>query len=158
MKSPPPYAIRMNSVNNIPPEAAREAFLEHVRRKAMDAHEAYGPQLTGPDMLRLLEDEQVVRYPTSVHFDDSALQQHEFAFAKALGFHTSDGFALCIHPVFKDTPDAWPFLMSYHIPVINYGDLVDAEVSEVFGATLLGIDQEEYYQAVCRLADSIPLA
>ena len=36
--------------------------------------------------------------------------------------------------------------------------MADAEGAELYGATLLGLSQESYYQALCELADSIGAA
>ena len=33
--------------------------------------------------------------------------------------------------------------------------IVEAPQAELYGATLLGLDVEQYYQAICELADSI---
>ncbi len=46
-------------------------------------------------------------------------------------------------------------LIAYHIPVINYGTIVEALDAELFGATLLGLEVEAYYQALCELADAL---
>ena len=43
-------------------------------------------------------------------------------------------------------------------PGINYGDIATHEEAELFGATLLGLDQEHYYATLCKLADSLPAA
>jgi hypothetical protein len=39
---------------------------------------------------------------------------------------------------------------------VNYGEIVSHEEAELFGATLLGMDVEEYYRALCDLADGVP--
>ena len=68
----------------------------------------------------------------------------------------SGGFCLFIHPHFEDQPEVWALLIAYHIPSINYGEIVSHDEAELFGATLLGMEQEEYYRALCELVDSIP--
>jgi hypothetical protein len=39
--------------------------------------------------------------------------------------------------------------------VINYGSIVETPEAELYGATLLGLEVEAYYQALCELADAM---
>ena len=107
-------------------------------------------------VLRLLDDRTVVRYPTTVRFDSGPLQPGEFAYAAPLGERPEDGFCLYVHPMFRDRPDALPLLVSYHIPPINYGEIVACEDCEQFGAALMGLEPDWYYGLLCGLSDSIP--
>lgn len=134
---------------------AGEAFAEHLRRKATEARLRYGLYIDAQAIVRMLDDRAVVRYPASVLFDSTALLPGEFAYARPLGFHPSDGFCLLIHPRYESQPDLWPLLFAYHIPSINYGDLAEPEHAELFGATLLGLEVETYYDALCELADGV---
>jgi len=43
----------------------------------------------------------------------------------------------------------------YMIPLINYGDIITDEHCLLYGATLLGMMEEEFYQAICRLAEFV---
>ncbi len=137
-------------------EQAREAFGAHLKAKATAARHKYGPQIDADAIRRMLQDPEVVRYPTTIEFDAAALQAPEFAHPRPLGFHASDGYCLFVHPHFRGQPENLPFLVAYHIPSINYGGIAEAEHAELYGATLLGLDVETYYQALCELADSIP--
>ncbi len=51
--------------------------------------------------------------------------------------------------------ELWPLLIAYHIPVINYGSIVEPADAELYGATLLGLEVEAYYQALCELTDAM---
>jgi hypothetical protein len=126
-------------------------FRDHLIRKAKHARRRHGPIIDVAAILAMLEDPEVVRYPTAMVFDAAPLQAHEFAYAQPLGFHPSDGFCLCIHPRFKDEPEQLPLIIAYHIPVINYGDIAGPEHAELFGSALLDAEVETYYQALCRL-------
>jgi hypothetical protein len=137
-------------------DQAKQAFHEHLVEKATAARFKYGLYIDTDAVLLMLDDDSVVRYPTTLVFDASPLQPHEFAFPQALGFHPSDGYALCIHPCFRAQREIWPLLVAYHIPVINYGSIVEAREAELYGATLLGLDVDGYYRALCELADSMP--
>ncbi len=135
---------------------ARIALKDHLHDKAMQARLKNGLYIDAEMILKLLDDPTFVRYPVSIRFDDEPLLDGEFAAPIPLGEHPSAGFCLCIHPCFEQQPEAWPLLIAYHIPSINYGEIVSHEEAEHFGATLLGLDVEDYYQALCELADSIP--
>jgi len=135
---------------------ARAAFSEHLKARAAAARLRYGPHVDADAILRMLRDREVLRYPTTIEFDAAPLHAHEFACPQPLGFHPSDGFCLFVHPHFKRQPENLPLLVAYHIPSINYGGIVEAEHAELYGATLLGLEVETYYQALCELADGIP--
>jgi hypothetical protein len=135
---------------------AREAFSEHLKAKAAAARRTYGPSVDADAILRMLRDREVVRYPTTIEYDVAPLHAHEFACPLPLGFHPSDGFCLFVHPHFERQPENLPLLVAYHIPSINYGGIVEPQHAELYGATLLGLEVETYYRALCGLADSIP--
>jgi hypothetical protein len=135
---------------------ATSAFREHLKAKAAAARLKYGPSIDAEAIRTILGDREVVRYPTSIEFDAAPLHVHEFACPQPLGFHASDGYCLFVHPHFRGQPENLPLLVAYHIPTVNYGDIVEAQDAELYGAALLGLDVETYYQALCKLADSIP--
>lgn len=116
----------------------------------------YGLYIDAEVIRRLLEDRAVVRYPTRSSFDAGPLQASEFAFVQPLGDSPQAGYCAVIHPQFQKQPDIWPLLISYHLVVVNYGDIAKAAEAELFGATLLGLEVDAYCQALCELADGIP--
>ncbi len=139
-----------------PAAAARSAFHDHLVAKASAARLRYGLYIDAEAVVTMLGDREVVRWPTRLNFDAAPLQPHEFAYPQPLGPHPSDGFVLLVHPWFRPQPENWPLLVAYHIPGINYGPLVEPGHAEIYGATLLGLEVETYYRALCELADSIP--
>ena len=134
----------------------RQSLHDHVVEKAAAARRKYGESLDYDAMLRLLADREVVRYPVAIRFDAEPLQPGEFAYAQPLGDRPSDGFCLCFHPCFQDRVDVLPLLMAYHLVRVNYGEIATYEEAELFGATLLGLDVDVYYETLCALVDSIP--
>ncbi len=131
------------------------ALRDHVALKAAAAHERLA-MLIGDDAIwRLLNDDAVVRYPVGVRFDDEPLDPGEFAVPSALGEHPSQGFCLFIHPRFEHRPETWPLIAGYYIPSINYGEIATEEDAELFGAVLVGMNTEEYYSALCAIADEV---
>ena len=132
------------------------ALCDHVQSKADDARRSYGGRVDYTAILRMLSDRSVVRYPTELRFDAGPLEPGEFAYAHPLGEEPGAGFHLFVHPEFEDRPEILPLLIAYHLVSINYGEIATHEEAELFGATLLGLDAECYYEALCAAADSVP--
>ena len=131
------------------------ALRDHVRVKALEAR-ARHPNLAGEAAVRaFLADEECVRYPTSLDFNAEKLEPGEFAWAEPLGASPGAGFQLHIHPRFQGDSELLPRLVAYHVVKINYGDIATFEEAEIYGATLLGLDVEEYYQSLCEAADAL---
>lgn len=136
-------------------EEAQQSLRDHVVAKATDARLRRAGCIDRDEMMRLLEDRAVVRYPLGVRFDAEPLLSGEFACLESLGDHPSDGFCLYIHPMFQGVDDLIPLLIAYYIPSVNYGEVASHVEAELFGATLLGIDVEEYYKILCSVADTV---
>ena len=136
-------------------EDGEKALRGHVVSKALFAREKYGGSVGYPEILQMLEDPEVVRFSTHIRFDAEPLRSSEFGHATPLGESPQQGYALFIHPAFKDREDILPLLVAYHIVTVNYGDVATMEEAELFGSTLLGMGQDEYYEALCELADSL---
>ncbi|MFT7668721.1 MAG: hydroxylamine dehydrogenase [Planctomycetota bacterium] len=60
-----------------------------------------------------------------------------------------------VHEKFQARPEALLRLVAYHIPSVNYSDLVASEEAELFGASLLGMALDDYYSEICLLADEV---
>ena len=135
---------------------AFNAMHDHLIQKASAAREKYGPSIDFKIMQQMLDDRSVVRYPVKIRFDREPLRPGEFAFAQRVGEQAKEGFCLFIHPHFENQPELLPRLIAYHVVDINYGEMATSSDAEVFGATLLGMEVAEYYQALCAAVDSIP--
>ena len=134
----------------------RIALRDHILEKTAAARTKHGPLIDDTAILKILGDRTIVRYPVGIRFDAAPLQAGEFAHPVAFGDHPNHGFCLFIHPVFEKQRDLWPLLFAYFIPPINYGDIADAEDCELFGASLLGLTVDSYYDALCSIADAFP--
>lgn len=133
----------------------RIALHDHIVDRASDARLRFGPSIDADAIMRILDDRKIVRYPVGVRFDSEQLEPGEFAWPMPLGERAQQGFCLFIHTHFEHRPETWAMLISYYIPTINYGELATHEEAELFGATLLGMDTEAYYQALCALSDEL---
>jgi hypothetical protein len=134
---------------------ANKALHEHILRTARLGRQRHTPFSSIESVRPLLADRDVVRYPVEIVFDATPLEPGEFACTELIASLPADGFRLYLHPHFEGHASALPILIAYHLPSINYGPIVTADHAEMFGATLLGMDRETYYQRVCALADSV---
>ncbi len=134
----------------------QEALRDHLIEKALLARSRYGPAIDARAIRRLLVDSEIVRYETEIVFDANPLQPGEFAWPELLDDQTPPKCRLIVHPHFRERPEVLPYLVAYHVPSINYLDLATHEEAELFGAALLGLEVDAYYERVCALADGMP--
>ena len=132
---------------------ARQSLNAHVTAKGTEIREKYGPTIGWHELLRILEDRTFVRYPCEIKFDSSHLQAGELAHPVARGDNPEDGFTIYVHPFFAMQLARVPHLVLYQLVLVNYGDFAASDDAEIFGATALGLEKEEYYRALCELAD-----
>ncbi len=135
-------------------EDGLRALEDHARDKAAFARAKYGGTIGFEEMRAILEDPEVVRFQTELRFDGQLLPG-EFAHLEARGDRASEGYSLFVHPSFAQRPDVLPMLIAYHLVRVNYGDMATTDAAELFGSTLLGIDREEYYAALCGFSDAL---
>jgi hypothetical protein len=138
-----------------PLEEARQSLTAHAAAKGAEIRAKYGPKIDWEAILRILDDRECVRYPCTLVFDAKPLLPGEFAQPLALGERPEDGFALYLHPLFVHRTDELPYLVLYQLVLVNYGEFASSDDAEVFGASVLGLTREVYYQAVCRMADKV---
>jgi len=134
---------------------ARQSLTSHVAGKGEEVREKYGPCIGWDELLRILEDRTVCRYPCDIVFDAEPLQPGEFAFPVSKGASPEEGFRICVHPHFASQPGRVVYLVLYQLVQVNYGEFVSARDAETFGASALGLSNDEYYRILCELADEI---
>jgi hypothetical protein len=134
---------------------ARESLTAHVAAKGAEVHEKYGPHIGWSELLLILLDRSCVRYPCEILFDAAALERGEFAFPATKGDSPEDGFTIHVHPLFSLQLDRVPYLVLYQLVLVNYGPFASADDAEIFGSSALGLSREEYYKALCEMADQI---
>ena len=137
-------------------EDAKESLATHVANKGLELREKYGPHIGWAELHAILQDRSLVRYPVEIAFDAKPLRPGEFAFPATRGEDISQGFTLHIHPIYSLELDRVPYLALYHLVLVNYGEFASSDEAEIFGACALGLSQEEYYRALCDLADQLP--
>ncbi|MCA8959524.1 MAG: hypothetical protein KDC38_03375 [Planctomycetes bacterium] len=134
---------------------ARVALRDHVLEKAEAARRRYGDLRGRGDLLRLLSDSDVLRYPVQLRFDASELEPGEFGYVRPNAEDPRQGFVLFVHPSLEHDFDACVRAVLYHLVVVNYGEIATGAEAEAFGASILGVDVEQYYCDLCELSDRL---
>jgi len=137
------------------PEEARLSLTDHVIAKGCEIFAKYGPQIGWRELQSILADRDCVRYPCELVFDDRCLEPDELAFPAPKGERPEDGFTLYVHPYFSLDTARVPLIALYQLVLVNYGSFAAPRDAEFFAAAALGVDREEYYSALCSMADEI---
>ena len=133
----------------------KQSLNTHVAAKGEEIREKYGPEIGWKEMLQVLCDRSVVRYPCEVVFDAAPLLEGEFAHALPNSEDPRDGFKVFVHPFFSLQLERVPHLVFYQLVRVNYGEFASADDAEVFGASALGLSKDEYYGILCGMADDL---
>lgn len=133
---------------------ARLSLNAHVAQKGLEIREKIG-RIGWKELALVLQDRAWVRYPCEVVFDSAHLQPGELAFPAPKGERPEDGFTLYVHPFYLTQLDQVPLLVLYQLVAVNYGAFATPDDAETFGAAALGLDKEDYYRALCVLADQL---
>ena len=136
-------------------EDARQSLNTHVAAKGEELRAKYGPQIGWSELLRVLEDRALVRYPCEIVFEAAPLHPGEFAHPLPRGNRPEDGFTMCVHPFFQAQLQQVPYLVLYQLVLVNYGEFASPADAETFGAAALGLSKDDYYGALCQLADQV---
>jgi hypothetical protein len=136
-------------------ENAKPSLNAHAAAKGLEIREKYGAAIGWQELLRILEDRACVRYPCELVFDAGPLQPGEFAHPVAKGERPEDGFTMYVHPFFMTQLERVAYLVLYQLVLVNYGEFASSDDAEVFGASVLDLSREDYYQALCQMADEI---
>jgi hypothetical protein len=116
---------------------------------------AYGPGLQWRDLKTLLEDRHLIPVPCELRFDADPLLPGECAHLAPLGVDPEDGFVLYLHPTFASQLSAVPLLVLHHLGWVVTDGKASPEEAEGFGAAVLGITPEAYYEQLCDLAGQL---
>lgn len=164
-------AIGEEADRTVTEEDLKSSVTEHVAERARIVRNKYGPDIDYPTLLEILKDRDCVRYPVSIQFDSSRIDPGMFAFSEGVfedpekPDYEDDDFAdyikiaaeykIVVHEAFKDRLDVLPALVLYHLVAVNYADLATAADAEIYGSTVLGMDQDDYYALLCEAVDRL---
>jgi hypothetical protein len=133
----------------------KQSLNAHVAAKGEEIREKYGTEIGWKELLLILNDRSLVRYPCEIIFDAAPLLEEEFAHAMPNSENPSDGFKIYVHPFFSLQIERVPHMVFYQLVRVNYGEFASADDAEVFGANALGLSRDAYYEMLCELADEI---
>lgn len=136
-------------------DGGRQALAEHARCKGEQVLAAYGCDMDYAALMRLLDDRDCVHFPATVEFDSARVGEGLFGSVEPRAERPVDGYTVYLHEKLRGRDSDVVTAVLYLLVVVNYGDFATARDAEVFGAAALGMGQEQYYQRVCELADSI---
>jgi hypothetical protein len=133
----------------------QRSMLDHVVAQAEVAKGKHGP-LTFERLDALLRDPVCVRHPVRVAYEFGEMAMHQFA-QPDLDWRdeTGRGRVLYLRPLLRDRPDLALLAVAYFIPVLNYGDVATDSHCLAYGAALLGLTPDDFYQRLCILADAV---
>jgi hypothetical protein len=137
------------------PHDARQSLNMAAAATGVGIYEKYGPRIGWAQLLQILQDRACVRYPCEIVFDAGPLEAGEFAHPIPRGDRPEDGFSMYVHPWFMTQLEQVPLLVLYQMVLVNYGGFAASEDAEAFGAAALGLVRDDYYHALCRLADEL---
>ncbi|MDB6114069.1 MAG: hypothetical protein JWQ83_543 [Lacunisphaera sp.] len=134
---------------------ARQSLTAHIATKGAEIRAKFGPHIGFQELERLLADRDYTRYPVEIIFSATGLLDGEFAHPFPKGTNPEDGFTVHVHPYFATQLAYVPALVLYQLVLVNYGDFASPTDAEIFGAGVLGIGQEKYYEGLCEMADLV---
>lgn len=134
----------------------RKALSDHAYEKALFIREKYGSVIDKLILEQILQDKDCVRFPARIEYNSQMIESGLFGTAKPVSDNPADGYNIYIHEYFSDKVGDLSALVLYHVVSINYGEFATRAEAELFGATVLGIETEYYYNLLCRLVDQIP--
>ncbi len=131
----------------------QQSLREHLLAQAGLARQKHGP-LSFEKLDGLLRDPECLRYPTRLVFECGRMAPHQFAEPDVdPDSPEQGGRVLYLRPKLRERPELVPLAVAYMIPVLNYGEVISDEHCLLYGAALLGMEEEAFYREVCALAD-----
>lgn len=152
MTTPPPTdSLRRLSAHELE-QLGQQSLHDHLLAQAIVAHQKHSP-INADTLDPLLHDPDCLRHPVRLVFEFGEMALHQFAQPDLDWRNTEqDGRVLYLRPVLRERPDLLPLAVAYMIPVINYGDIVTDAHCLRYGATLLGMLADDYYEQLCALS------
>ena len=146
---PPEYDKKENA------KRLREGLENHIRFVSERAINKHGRPESIEALSRLLEDNEIVRFPTSILFDDAELNSGEPVKLDKIADGVDEKYRIIIHPVFSDREKDLVALALYQIVKINYGKIAKEKESLLFASSLLGIKEDAYKTQIKELFEEI---
>lgn len=132
-----------------------DSLLTHLQHQAAEARARHGGLRPG-NLDTFLNDRDCLRYPTRLVLEFGEMSMHQFAQPdRDYRSDQPEARVLYLRPILGKRPDFIALAVSYMIPVLNYGQVITDEHCIEYGAALMGLDTDTYYQHICELADFV---
>ncbi len=154
LKTDPVQELRSMSQEELV-KLGEDSLKQRLQEQATFSHFRYGA-LTLDNLEAFLSDPDSVRYPTRLVYEFGEMAMHQFA-QPDFDYRNPDenGRVIYLRPLLRDRPDLVILAVAYISPLLNYGAIIKDEHCLLYGATLLGLMEEEFYQRICALADFV---
>jgi hypothetical protein len=133
----------------------QQSLREHLLAQAEVARAKHSP-VTAARLESLLHDPECLRHRVRIVFEFGEMAMHQLA-QPAVDWQDpeQDGRVLYVRPGLREHLDDLPLVVAYMIPLINYVEIMSDDHCLLYGAALLGLREDDYYQQLCALADSL---
>ncbi len=151
------------TIHNTPPEynkyenaeRLREGLENHVLLVAEKAFAKFGNIASIDTLERMLDYNEVVRFPATIVFGDENLDKGVPVKVERIPETSDEKYAITINPVFKEREKDVIALVLYSIVKINYGKIAKEKEAELFASLLLGIGQDDYHDLYDKLKNEV---
>ena len=132
-------------------QVGEDSLKTRLREQALEALDRHGRFSPG-NLETVLNDRDTVRHPTRLVLEFGEMGMHQFAQPEK-DIRNPGGVMLYLRPTLGKRPDLICLAVSYMIPLINYGPIISDEHAIEYGSTLMNMGRDEYYAAICEMAD-----
>lgn len=120
--------------------------------KAGEIRRRYGPEIGWKQIQQILVDPQITPFPCEICFDANPLLPGEFAHTAPKSESEGSRFVIYLHPRYASQPGRIPYLVLHQLATVYYAGRATVDDAETFGALVLGLSKEAYFQALCDLS------
>ncbi len=134
----------------------RQCLMSHATDTASRALERLGGPLSLENLDAFLLDSDCVKYRATIVFDSAPLEPRQFALLVFQGGSPQRVCKLYVHPYFASAREHLPLIVAYMAGAINFGGSVPLSFCEMYGAALMQMPHDEFYEAIRAVTCLIP--
>ena len=138
MNTPPEYDKKKNS------QRLREGLRGHVEMVAQRGRAKYPSMKKLDELMQLIGDLEIVRFPTSIVFSEDDSPPGEAVKVERDHNTQDESYTITLNNNFREREADAAMLALYVVVNINYGKIAKKEEAETFGSTILGLSVEDY--------------
>lgn len=136
------------------PQEAEQALHAHALEGAERVRRNLGGALCSQNLPEFLEADGCLRCPTELCFDEYDFEAHQFAEPEFITISGQQKCILHLRAKYETRAEDHPYLVAYMAACINYRDAATAALCEEYGAALLGLEVQTFYEKVCAIVDA----